>query len=230
MKHTVTFRQLTAGLATLLMGASVLASSVEARAAQAGQVLLGPGTVIPVKLNTQLSSDQSREGDTFTASVDDSRPAYKAIMRGGIVDGVVRSATPQVGDNPGLLDISFTRLRLPDGRSFDISGVPTSLDTKYLTTKSNGVLVAKNTKKNDSLKYAGIGAGTVALVKVLSGDKVKITDVLLGGALGYGVGSILKTPKQVRDVTLKSGTQLGVLLANSVRLAQAPRRSGARRR
>jgi hypothetical protein len=219
-----------ATLATISVAGSAPGFSAKVRKAQAAPVVLTAGTVIPVKLNSELSSDQSRAGDTFTATVDDSKPAYRAIMRGGTVDGVVREATAKDGNNPGLLDLSFTRLRLPDGRSFALSGAPTSLDTKNLRTRSNGVLEAKNTSKNDRLKYAGIGAGAVALVKVLGGNKVKITDILIGGALGYGVGSILKSPKQVHDVTLKPGTQVGVLLGYSVRYTKVARKPVARKR
>ncbi|HEY3413781.1 MAG TPA: hypothetical protein VGM51_12115 [Armatimonadota bacterium] len=201
-----------------------------ARAAQANSVVLSPGTVIPVKLITQLSSDKSHKGDSFTASVDDSKATYRAIMHGGTVSGVVRQATPKSGKIPGLLDLSFTRLQLADGRSFAISGVPTSMDAKYITTNSRGVMVARNSVKNQRLKYAGIGAGTVALVKVLGGNKVKIADILLGGGLGYAAGSILKGPSQVNDVTLKPGTQIGVLLGNGVRYSKVASRPAGRGR
>jgi hypothetical protein len=220
---------MTAGLTALLVAASVPLASAKTRVAQSNSVVLTSGSVIPVKLTTKLSSNNSHKGDAFTATVDDSMPAYKAIMRGGKVDGVVRKATPRSGSNPGLLDIAFTRLRLPDGRSFAISGVPTSLDTKYLKTRSNGVLEAKNTSKNQRLTYAGIGAGSVALVKILGGKKIRIQDVLVGGALGYGAGSILKSPKQVNDVNLGAGTKVGVLLGSSVRYTQRPRSSATKR-
>ena len=229
MKHLPQIRLKALGYtaaATVLVGGIAPKLS----AAQTNSVVLSPGTVIPVKLITQLSSNYSHKGDKFTASVDDSKAAYRAIMRGGTVNGVVRQATPKNGKNPGLLDLGFTRLNLPDGRSFIISGVPTSLDTKYLDTRRNGMMVAKNTVKNERLKYAGIGAGSVALVKVLGGNKVKIADLLLGGGLGYAAGSILKGPSQVNDVTLKPGTQVGVLLGNSVRYSKLASRPAAHRR
>jgi hypothetical protein len=192
-------------------------------------VALAPGTVIPVKLHTQLSSNLSHRGDNFSASVDDGKAAYKAMMQGGTVEGVVVQATPKNGKNPGLLDLKFTRLRLPDGRSFAISGLPTSLNAKYIETNSHGVLVARNTVNNERLKYAGIGAGSAALVKVLGGNKVKITDLLVGGALGYTAGSVIKGPSQVNDVTLKPGTPMGVRLGKSIRYARVARNTAARR-
>lgn len=201
-----------------------------AGAAQNNTVALGPGTVIPVKLITQLSSNNSHKGDNFSATVDDNTGPYRAIMHGGTVVGVVRQATPKNGKNPGLLDLSFTRLRLADGRSFALNGEATSLNEKYIGTNSSGVMVAKNTVKNERLKYAGIGAGSAALVKVLGGNKIKLTDLLVGGGLGYAAGSIIKGASQVNDVTLKPGMQMGVLLGKTVKYTKVASRPTAKRR
>jgi len=181
------------------------------------RVSLESGTVIPVTLNTALSSNGSNVGDTFMAAVDTSKAAYNDIMQGATVIGVVREATPQTGNDPGTLELGFTTLRLASGQTYPISGTPTSLDSKNLTVNNNGLLVAKSTKRDDRLKFAGIGAGAVALIKVLGGDRIRIEDVLLGGLLGYGAGSIIKSPAEVHDVDLKSGTQMGVLLNSPVR-------------
>lgn len=180
------------------------------------RVVLDPGTVIPITLNNELSSDGSRQGDTFTANVDTSREAYNNLMNGAVVEGVVRDAVPQEGNNPGTLKIAFTRLRLSDGSSYAINGTPTSLSSSNLTQRSDGVLVSKSKKKVDSLTYAGIGAGAGALVSILSNGKLKIEDILIGGGLGYAAGEYLKGQQKVHDVDLKTGTSLGVLLNNRV--------------
>lgn len=216
---TQTFQnKLTALGLTACAALGLLGTAAPVVRAQSGtQVTLDPGTVIPVKLNTQLSSNGSQSGDTFTARVDDSKQAYRSIMSGATVDGVVRQATPRDGDNPGTLTLAFTRLRLSDGRTFSISGGPTSLASKDLETRSDGVLVAKNSKKNNSLTYAGIGAGAAVLADVLRGGKLKIGDILIGGGLGYAAGALLKGRQQVHDVTLKPGTAMGVLLDSRTR-------------
>ena len=204
-----------AALAAVLVGASAPVGH-----AQAGnsQVDLSAGTVIPVKLNTELSSNQSQTGDAFTASVDDSKEAYDSIMHGATVTGVVRHVTAQSGDQPGTLDLAFTRLHLSDGRTVSITGSPASLDTKNLATRADGVLVAKNTSKDNRLTYAGYGAGAGLLVGLLTGSKnIKIEDILLGGLAGFGAGSILKGPQQVHDVDLTPGTEIGVRLDSRTR-------------
>ena len=209
-----------------LFGATPLAGHTQT---SSRAVTLRPGTVIPVKLNSELSSNQSNAGDTFTASVDDSKQAYNAIMRGATVSGVVRRATPQASDQPGLLDLSFTRLQLADGRSYSLSGTPASLDTKALKTRADGVLEAKNTNKDQHLTYAGIGAGAGVLAGLLNGGKLKIEDILIGGGLGYAAGALLKGPKQVHDVDLKAGTEMGVLLNNRVQYYHSKPKAKAKR-
>lgn len=209
--------------------AAVLGAGAPFAAAQTGandQVVLDAGTVIPVTLNTELSSNNSHNGERFTASVDESRQAYRNILSGASVDGVVRQATPQQGKDPGSLTLAFTRIRLSDGRTVAISGSPTSLDTKDLTERSDGVLVAKNTKKNNTLTYAGIGAGAGVLVGVLTGHKVRLEDILIGGGLGAAAAQILKGQDQVHDVDLKPGTPLGVRLDRGTRYYHRNRRNG----
>ena len=203
-----------AALAATLVSAGVPILYAQSNA----QVDLSPGTVIPVKLNTELSSNQTPPGDTFTATVDDSKQAYNSIMQGATVAGIVRHVTPRSGDTPGTLDLAFTRLRLSDGRTISITGSPASLDSKNLTTGAGGVLIAKNTSKDNRLTYAGYGAGAGLLVGLLTGDKkIKIEDILLGGLAGYGAGTVLKGPQQVHDVDLQPGTEIGVRLDSRTR-------------
>ena len=205
-----------AALAAVMVGVS--APMLHAQSRSRDQVDLYPGTVIPVKLNTALSSKQAQEGDAFTATVDDSKEAYNSMMSGATISGVVRHATPRSGDTPGTLDLAFTRLHLSDGRTVSITGSPASLDTKDLTTRADGVLVAKKTSKDNRLTYAGYGAGAGLLVGLLTGDKkIKIEDILLGGLAGYGAASVLKGPQQVHDVDLKPGTEIGVRLDSRTR-------------
>jgi len=216
-------RFLTAPLAAL--AAVTLSVSAPAAFAQSNkQVVLRSGTVIPVKLNTDLSSKDSSVGDTFTASVDNSKQAYDDILHNATVEGVVQEATPQEGKEPGTLKLAFKRLRLSDGRSYAISGKPTGLDSKSVSTGSDGVLKAKPNTKNKDLTYAGYGAGAGVLASVLSGGKLKLENILIGAALGYGASQLTKN-QDVHDVELKEGTPVGVLLDDSVRYYH--RRSGS---
>jgi len=213
---------LMATAATLFITTGTVAptATLAATYGSSSQVQLDPGTVIPVILTTELTSNNSQIGDTFTANVDTSRPPYDSVMNGAVVQGIVRDAEPQSGNSPGTLRVAFTRLIMPDGTTYVISGTPTSLDSKNLSVNSNGMLVAKGgagSAKDNSLTYAGIGAGAGALISLLGNGKLKIEDLLLGGGLGYIAGQVLKQQQQqVHDVDLKPGTPMGVLLGNTV--------------
>lgn len=189
----------------------------QGRAEAQRQVLtLRSGTVIPIKLNARLSSKDSQEGDTFTATVVNRDANDSTLPVGSKVEGVVRSVEPKDGKKPGKLDISFDRVSLPNGRSYAISGSPISLDNKSVTSR-NGRLVAKPGHNGPNREaYVGIGAGAGLLVNVLAGRKGTLTDMLVGGALGFGAGSLIKGGSSSRDVELKSGSKLGVRLTRNV--------------
>lgn len=205
--------------ATTLCAVSASAPAVLAQSSSryGDEVNLSPGTVIPVTLNTQISSADASEGDTFSASVDTSRQAYDSILRGAVVDGEVRRATPKQDKNPGTLQLAFTHLRLANGTSYPISGTPISLNSKDLKVDSNGVLQAQVDQKKQDTTYAGIGAGAGILLGALNGGKIRLEDILVGGGLGYAASELLKGQQNVHDVVLKPGTPIGVLLGDRVR-------------
>lgn len=216
------YQRCTRSAAAAVLTAAVFGAQAPAASAQSdsSNVVLNQGTVIPVKLNTELTSNRSQRGDPFSVTVDNSKSSYRQILNGATLDGVVRNASPQNAGNPGTLEVAFTRLHLSSGSSYNISGSATSLDPKFVTTRADGVLQAKNTNKDEHLTYAGYGAGAGLLVSILANGGVKVKDSLLdaaiGGVLGYVTGSVLKGPTQVHDVDLKPGTELGVLLNNDV--------------
>lgn len=110
-----------AGAAGILAGGGVPYAGAKSRPSQANRVVPGPGIVIPVKFDTKISSNQTRRRGNFTANVHGTKTASRAIMHGGIVCGILRQATPRKGGTPGLPDWNFTRLNLPDSRSFAVA-------------------------------------------------------------------------------------------------------------
>jgi len=183
-------------------------------------VTLDAGTVIPVRLNDTISSNDSQKGDTFTTTIktSDSNNSdngysysdYGSLPVGTKIEGVVRMARAKNDKDPGVLDLEFRRLRLPNGRSYAIEGSLIGLDNKSVTRTANGRLVAKPNHKNDRLTYVGYGAGAGLLVGLLT--KHTLEDTLIGGGLGYLFGALQKGHSDARDVVLKPGTELGVRL------------------
>ena len=173
---------------------------------------LDAGTVIPVKLQKELSSKKNEEGDKFSAVVKADSNGYSGLPEGTVVEGVIRAAKQKEGKEAGYLDLAFRRIILPGGRAYDIDGAVIGLDNKSVDKKSDGRLVAKSGRKNNRLVYAGYGAGAGALVGLLGGGKLKLNNILIGGALGYLAGTLDKGKQEPRDVVLKQGTEMGVRL------------------
>ena len=187
--------------------------------AQARKASYDAGTVIPVTLDRELNSKTNRTGDKFTARVTADKDGYTGLPEGAVVEGVIKEARAKEGDQPGLLDLSFQRVRLPNGRAYAIAGSPIGLDDKNIEKNSDGVLVAKGKSKNNRLTYLGYGAGAGLLASVIGGGgKIRLENIVLGAGLGYLAGSLEKNRKTPNDVTLKSGTTLGVKLDRTLSL------------
>jgi hypothetical protein len=102
---------------------------------------------------------------------------------------------------------------LPGGKKTNIDGSPVGLDSKSVSTDSNGRIVAKPGAKDKRLTYVGYGAGAGALVSILGGGHRIVEDAAIGGALGYLAGALDKSgSKQKNNVLLTKGTGIGVVL------------------
>ncbi len=176
-------------------------------------------TVLPVRLNEDLSSNESRRGDRFTASLDSTDGVYGQLPGGTKVEGRVITATKQNGNDPGLLELAFDRLVFPDGHTQDLSGTLVSLNDKDIKTDADGRIVATGKAKDNRGVYAGYGAGAGLLLGVLSGNNTKgnVTKSLIGGLLGLGAGELEKNQQQKpSNVRLKQGEKFGVRLDEDV--------------
>ena len=178
----------------------------------AAMLTIPENTVVPVTLDRQLSSNMSREGDMFTATLDTNGTTdYLGLPSGTKVHGVVTRATPRAGSDPGVLALDFQRITLPDGRSATIDGALTGLDDKYVVNE-NGRLVAKQENRNNTLTYVGLGAGAGVLIALLTDSDDWLRNGLIGAGLGWLYNEIQRNNSQPRDVTLTQGTELGVRL------------------
>jgi hypothetical protein len=178
-------------------------------------------TVIPVRLNTELSSNESRAGDKFTATIDSTEGVYSNFPSGSKIEGRVITATKQNGSNPGLLELQFDRLILPSGTAEDLDGTLVSLSDKNLVRDSEGRITATGKSKDNKGIYAGYGAGAGLIVGLLGRDTTKgtLTKAVLGGLLGFGAGALQQSQdKKPKNVHLNEGTKFGVRLDNDLTL------------
>ena len=177
-------------------------------------VALNAGTVIAVRIDKALSSNVSLKGDKFTATVKENTGSADpyGLPSGTQIEGIVRFARPKKDKNPGVLDLAFQRLILPDGRSYSLKGSLIGLDNKSVTRDKQGRLTAKKGHRTDRLTFVGYGAGAGLLVGLLTDKKNTLRDTAIGAGLGYLYGALEKDKSKVNDVKLKEGTQVGVRL------------------
>jgi hypothetical protein len=187
--------------------------------ANARKFVLDTGTVIPVNLQTRVSSKDSRKGDLVRATVENFNAGAVTWEQGDfdfpagtVIEGRVSAVTAKSGNNPGMVELDFGRLVMPDNRTMNIDGSLIALDSNSVSRNENGVLIAKQTNKDNRMVYAGYGAGAGLIVGLLT--KRPLENLAIGGILGYIVGSLEQTQKRPNDVTLEPGTRFGVRLDN----------------
>ena len=182
---------------------------------QMAMVTLQEGTVIPFRMQQEISSRTAEVGDKFRATLDTSDYAnYTGMSDGAILEGHVETVRPKDDEAPGVLGLAFDRIRTADGRVYTIDGTLIALDSKSIKNE-NGRLVATNAGSKDNLKYVGYGAGAGALISIVAKTNF-LTSTLIGAALGYVFGETQKDSSKYRDVVLKEDTKFGVRLTEDL--------------
>lgn len=174
------------------------------------------GAVVPVTLDSSLSSATARQGATFTATVSSERLGDSEFPPGSKIQGIIAESRPREGDNPGVLDLDFRSVLLPDGRRVPIQGSLISLDNDSVTTTTQGRIMAKNTSSSKGGRVKAIGIGAAAgfvLGRVL--DQNELITAVLGAAGGY-LYDRSKNRNQASEAMLAEGTKLGVRLTGPV--------------
>ena len=171
-----------------------------------------------VRMNETISSKTARVGDKFTSTV--TEPVYSStgvvvIPVGSTVTGRVNSVrAAKKGGDPGSIDASFIEVRLPNGTRRAINGSLTDLDTKKAKSDNEGT-ASGDDRKNDKLIFIGGGAaGGAVLGGAIGGGKGALIGGILGGLGGLAGERLTKG----EDAEVKSGTEFGVYLNQSISL------------
>lgn len=187
-----------------------------------GMLTLMEGDVLPFRLDRRMTSKDARVGDRFSATLDSSIYAdYRTLPEGMKLEGHVNQVRSKSGNVPGILDLTFDRLRMPNGQTYPLDAELISLDEKSVEPK-DGRLVAKDSAKKNDMKWVGYGAGAGAIMALLTEGNL-LSNSLIGAALGFLYGEIQKDPKKSNDVTLSEGTAFGVRLESPVTIRIATR-------
>lgn len=184
--------------------------------AQRDQTVMPAGSVLKVRLDDTIGSDRSRKGDRFSATVVADESGYN-LPEGTRVMGVVREVQRAANDKPGIVDVDFRTLRLPDGQQYRIAGLATGLDEKSVRRTDDGRLVARS-KSKDRTKFIAYGAGAGFLISALTGGG-SLKGALLGALGGFLYGEATRDKTVGREVVLKPGTEFGVRLDQRLALA-----------
>ena len=175
------------------------------------------GTVMRVRMEQTLSSKTAKVGNTFYVTV--TEPVYSnsgvvVIPVGSRLTGRVDAVKPAAkGGKPGEIDARFVSVRLPNGRVRTITGSLTELTGK--TDSDNEGTVSGDKMKHRKVIFIGGGAaGGAVLGAIVGGGKATAVGALLGAGAGFLGERLLKGP----EAEVKSGTEFGVYLNQSISL------------
>lgn len=177
-------------------------------------------SVVPVTLDSSLSSNTARKGDVFWATVVSSNVGDSEFPQGTQLKGIVTDVTRKTSDKPGALQVDFRSVKLPNGSQQQIDGSLVSLDKDDVSQTKDGRITATHKKSTDSgadstTVLIGAGAGYV-LGHVILGQNSVLSGVL--GALGgYLYGNSKNDKSNPQEAVVPAGTKLGVRLDEAVR-------------
>lgn len=178
------------------------------------------GTTFRVRMNNNISSKTAKVGDKFTVTV--TEPVYSntgqvVIPTGSTVTGRVDEVIPaKKGGNPGQISVSFTSVRLPSGVTRAINGSLTDLNSDDAKSDNESTASGDKMKNRKIIFIGGGGAGGAVLGAAIGGGK----GALIGGILGAAGGLLGERLTKGEEAEVKSGTEFGVQLNQSVSMAQ----------
>jgi len=177
------------------------------------------GAVVPVTLDATLSSKTAQVGQTFMTTVVSSNPGDAEFPPGTKIEGVITEVRRKTGSNPGMLDVDFRAVVLPNGERHALRSRLTSLDDDSVTQSPQGDITARKSEANkDQVKIIGIGAGAGFLIGKVLLQKNGVLSAVLGAAGGY-LYNQHQNKNRIAEVSLSPGTKLGVRLDRSVTYA-----------
>jgi hypothetical protein len=209
------------------------ASSGSTPLLQGGVNVLGKGTHFRCRLTADLDSRTSKVGDQFEVSVTQavSVNGVEAVPIGstlvGEVTNVVSAKNFNFGKN-GKIDVKFTQVVTPDGRTFPIDA---SIDVKQLQHASgavNPVIRAAAGAGKGALVGAAAGGVTGAVYSAIRGRppqrmmRSAARGMMIGGGLGAGVGLTSSAVRKGHEVHVPMGTVLPVKLDAELAMKPAP--------
>ncbi len=187
------------------------------------QQIVPEGTILRLRLEHTLSTRTNRQGDRFTATVDE--PVYLgsssqvAIPAGSSVKGSIsQSERPGRVKGTATLHLRFETIALPGGREMPFEATLISMEGPNAGTVDEGEGSVKG-KKSTGRDTATVGGGAAlgAIIGAIAGGGK-------GAAIGAGVGAAAGTGTVLgtrgKEIDLPGGSIMEVRLLHSLDLRQ----------
>jgi hypothetical protein len=181
---------------------------------------LNAGQVFRVRLNQHITSETARVGDQFTTTVVD--PVYAAgievVPAGSVITGRVTTVNrASRKSKAGTLGVHFVSLRLPTGLARAINGDLTDVNANNVNADNEGEVSGRSATKRNVV-FIGGGAATGALIGAIAGGG---KGAGIGAIVGGGLGAAGAVFSKGHEAEVKSGTEFGVVLNQTVSLPAA---------
>src|SRR6266850_7940666 len=178
------------------------------------------GHIIRVRMNQNITSETARIGDQFTTTVVD--PVYaggvEVIPAGSEITGRVTSVNrASRKSTAGTLGVHFVSLRLPTGIARTINGDLTDLTANNVNADNEGEVSGRSATKRNVV-FIGGGAATGALIGAIAGGG---KGAGIGAGVGAGLGVAGALFSKGHEAVVKSGTEFGVVLNQTLSLPAA---------
>lgn len=181
----------------------------------AGLIVIPRDTIMRVELLSNLATDASQKGDRFEAKV-----VEPAEYEGAIVLGqVTRVQRPGKVKGTAELQLAFEQIRLPDGRSAQMSAqvievLPTGTSQGVGKVDQEGGVKGKDSTKGDVAKV-GAATGIGAVIGAIFGGG---SGAAVGATIGAGVGTAGVMRERGKDIYLYTGQQLRIRTAGEAEI------------
>jgi hypothetical protein len=166
--------------------------------ADAEAAIVPTGTELQVELSQELNANENEVGDQFTAVVkeDVSASGQVIVPQGSEVMGRITGidGSDRVGDQAALR-LAFETIKI-NGTTHAFNADVTDVDVS--TRDRAGI--------EDVGEKAAVGAAAGAVLGAVIGGSLK--DILVGGALGAGTGTIISLGLGEVEAALPAGTEL----------------------
>lgn len=169
------------------------------------------GTVIPLRMDTLLTSRSSKVGDRFSATVfrSSSVPGRFFAPDGTRVEGHVTAINPGGrGRGPGAIAVAFDKVVFPTGNSIPIDATLTTLSEEGRRKIEQDDRYQDAGRARRAVVFFGAGRGANVTIGIAgSGTETTTVGDILGTVLGSG-----------EPVEVPTGTEFGLMVERSFRV------------